>query len=156
MVKHALSLADEVIVVVGSAQESYTLKNPLTAGERIELLRIALSKELSPDDYSRVYIVPVPDIAMNKVWVQYLKMLLPSFDGVVSGNELVLMLFEDMGLVAIKPPFYKPEECNGTRIREKILEGGNWMECIPESIREKLLEIGFPDRVRRLSGIENR
>ncbi|MEM0340036.1 MAG: nicotinamide-nucleotide adenylyltransferase [Acidilobaceae archaeon] len=150
-IRYALSLAEEVIVVVGSAQESHTLRNPLTAGERIELLRSMLSAELKPEDYARIYIVPVPDIAMNKVWVQYLKMLLPSFEGVVSGNELVLMLFEDMGLVAIRPPLYKPEECSGTMIRENILKEGVWDECIPESIRDKLKEIGFAERIRRLS-----
>lgn len=152
LIRHALSIADEVVVVVGSAQESYTLRNPLTAGERIVLLRKMLSSELKPEDYSRVYIVPVADIAMNKVWVQYLKMLLPPFDGVVSGNELVLMLFEDMGLAAVRPPMYKPELCNGTKIREKVLEGDGWLECIPESIREDLARMGFTDRIRRLAG----
>ncbi|MEM0365985.1 MAG: nicotinamide-nucleotide adenylyltransferase [Acidilobaceae archaeon] len=151
-IKYALKLADEVIVVVGSAQESYTLSNPLTAGERVLLLRKVLSHELG-DDYYRVYIVPVMDIQMHKVWVQYLRMLLPPFDGVVSGNELVLMLFEDMGLAALKPPLYKPDVCNGSIIRDLVARGGNWWECVPKVIMNDLENIGFTLRVKRLAGV---
>jgi nicotinamide-nucleotide adenylyltransferase len=151
-IKYALGLADEVIVVVGSAQESYTLSNPLTAGERIFLLRKVLKSVLG-DDYFRVYIVPVPDIQMHKVWVQYLRMLLPPFDGVVSGNDLVLMLFEDAGFVAVRPPMYKPDVCNGTLIRDLVVRGGSWWECVPDVIRGDLERLGFAERLRRLAGV---
>ena len=150
-IRYALDLAEEVVVVVGSAQESYTPSNPLTAGERIVLLRKALKATLG-DDYHRVYIAPVPDIQMHRVWVEYLKMLLPPFEGVVSGNELVLLLFEDAGLTAIRPPMYKPEICNGTIIRDLVIKGGSWWECIPEVIRGDLERV-FVERLRRLAGV---
>jgi nicotinamide-nucleotide adenylyltransferase len=149
-IRYALSLADEVIVIIGSAQDSFSIKNPLTAGERYELLDKLLKNRLGRDYCERVRLVPVPDIAMNKVWVQYLKMLLPPFDGVVSGNQLVLMLFEDMDLVAIKPPLIEREECSGTRIREHILRGEEWEKCVPPEIRDDLRSLGFEHRLRRL------
>jgi nicotinamide-nucleotide adenylyltransferase len=151
-IRYALDLADEVIVVVGSAQESYTLYNPLTAGERIVLLRKALKSVLG-EDYGRVYIVPVPDIQMHRVWVEYLRMLLPQFDGVVSGNDLVLLLFEDAGFTAIRPPMYKPNICNGTIIRDLVIKGGPWWECVPEVIRGDLERV-FVERLRRLAGVK--
>lgn len=154
-IRHALSLAEEVVVAIGSAQESFTLRNPLTAGERIVLLRKAIKAEMS-DEYSRIYIVPVMDIQMHKTWVQYLRMLLPPFDGVVSGNELVLMLFDDFGLAAIRPPMVSQEKCNGTIIRSLIARGEEWRECIPRSILEDLERIGFVERVKRLHGHEAR
>ena len=150
-IKYALSLAREVIVVIGSAQESFTIRNPLTAGERFELLRIMLREELSPSDVMRVLLVPVQDINMNKVWVQYLRMLLPRFEGVVSGNPLVLELFRDMGLAAIKPPMYKPDVCKGSRIRSNAIKGLEWRECIPKSILGELEKLDFEGRLRRLS-----
>jgi nicotinamide-nucleotide adenylyltransferase len=149
-IKHALGLAEEVIVVIGSAQDSFSAKNPLSAGERYVLLDKLLRSRLGEDYCKRVHIVPVPDIAMNKVWVQYLKMLLPPFDGVVSGNQLVLMLFEDMGLAAIRPPLINREECSGTRIREHIMRGESWEHCVPEEIRDDLKRMGFEERLRRL------
>ena len=151
-IRHAMSLSEEVVVVVGSAQESYTVENPLTAGERILLLRKVLARELGEGYCERIYIVPVMDILMHKTWVQYLRMLLPPFDGVVSGNELVLMLFEDMGLAAIRPPMYNRGECSGTHIRRMVLEGGDWTTCIPDYIKADLDKLGFAERIRRLSG----
>ncbi|MCX8196307.1 MAG: nicotinamide-nucleotide adenylyltransferase [Acidilobaceae archaeon] len=148
-IKFALEHAREVIVVIGSAQESFTLRNPLTAGERMLLLKKLILGEMR-ESLERLYLVPVMDIQMHKVWVQYLKMLLPPFDGVVSGNELVLMLFEDMGLAAIRPPMYEPHKCNGTVIRNLIAEGREWQDCVPASIRGELERMGFAERVRRL------
>jgi nicotinamide-nucleotide adenylyltransferase len=154
-IEYALDRADEVLVVIGSAQESFTLRNPLTAGERFEMLDLAFRKQFGESYRNRIVIVPAMDIAMNKVWVQYLRMLLPPFDGVVSGNELVRILFEDMGLVALSPPLYKREICSGTRIRELILENSSaWMECVPEPVREFLDRVGFADRIRRLASGE--
>ena len=40
----ALDKCDELIVGIGSAQESHTLENPYTAGERIEMIRRCLGK----------------------------------------------------------------------------------------------------------------
>ena len=152
LINQALKVSNEVIVVVGSAQESYTIDNPLTAGERIEALFIMLEAEMSKRYRERIIIVPVPDIAMNKVWVRYLAMLLPKFDAVMSGNELVLMLFEDSGYKALRPKFYRRDECSGTIIRRKVIEGGDWRSCVHPSVAEYLDSIGFEERIRRLVG----
>ena len=149
-IRQALELSEEIIIVIGSAQDSFSLKNPLTAGERMSLLDKLLKKRLGNDYCKRIKIVPIPDIAMNKVWVQYLHMLLPPFDGVVSGNQLVLMLFEDMGLAAVKPRLRDRERCSGTRIRERIAKGEEWRECVPPEIVSDLEKLGFEERIRRL------
>jgi len=151
LVKHALSLAEQVVVVIGSAQESHTLRNPLTAGERFELLDKLLRLRLG-EDFARIRIVPVMDINMNKVWVQYLRMLLPRFEGVVTRNPLVAELFVDMGLAVEEQPLYERERCEGTRIRRLAVEGGPWRECVPPEIVEDLESIGFERRLRRLAG----
>lgn len=150
--KFALGMADELIVVIGSAQDSFSLKNPLTAGERLALLRTVLEREIGPDYCRRVYVVPVMDIEMNKVWVQYLRMLLGDFDGVVSGNPLVLQLFRDMGLAAISQPMFNRSECSGTRIRQLVLEGSpRWRDCVPPYLVPELERLGFEERLRQLA-----
>ncbi len=151
-IKYALDLADELVVIIGSAQDSFSIKNPLTAGERLYLLRLVLSKELGDDFCKRVYVVPIMDIEMNKVWVQYLRMLLGDFDGVVSGNPLVLQLFNDMGLAAIRQPMFNRESCSGTKIRQLIIDGSSsWTSCVPEYLVPELERIGFERRLRELS-----
>jgi len=152
-IKYALKLADKIIVIIGSAQESFTARNPLTAGERMELLEKVLSHEVGPGWCERITLVPVLDINMNKVWVQYLIQLLPRFEGVVSGNGLVQELFRDMGLAVVEPPMYRRGECSGSLIRRKILEGDDsWVECVPHYILGDLDKIGFVDRLRRVAG----
>lgn len=152
-IKYALEISRNIIIVVGSAQESYTVKNPLTAGERIFLLEKLLSREIGDDWCRRVSIAPVMDINMNKVWVQYLIQLLPPFEGVVSGNGLVLALFRDMGLAAIKPPMYRRQECSGSVIRGKILKGDRtWVKCVPEYILGDLDRLDFEGRLKSVSG----
>ncbi len=152
-IDYALKLSKEVIVVIGSAQDSFSIENPLTAGERYVLLDKLFRIEFGDEYCKRIKIVPVMDINSNKMWVQYLRMLLPPFNGVVSGNPLVLMLFEDMGLDAIKPPFFRREVCSGTLIRRRvIMRDERWTECVPKEIINDLKAMGFVDRLQRLSG----
>ena len=153
--KYALDRFDKIYIVVGSAQESFTFRNPLTAGERIVMLESALLEEFGSGWCRRIRIYPIMDINMNKVWVQYLKQLLPPFIGVVSGNELVLALFENEGLEAIRPPLYDRSDCSGTVIRRRILEGDpGWRKCVPLSVLRFLDSIGFTHRVVRLVRLE--
>lgn len=152
LIKYALGVADEVIVVIGSAQESHTLRNPLTAGERFVLLETIVMKRF-PAEYAqgKIKIVPVMDINMNKVWVQYLRLLLPEFEGVVTRNPLVEELFHDMGLRVYRQPLLDRERCEGTRIRRLIIEGGDWRDCIPPEILDLLEDFDLEGRLRRLS-----
>ncbi|MEB3860169.1 MAG: adenylyltransferase/cytidyltransferase family protein, partial [Desulfurococcales archaeon] len=69
-IDYALGLSEKVIVVIGSAQESFTLANPLTAGERFEILELAFEEAYGSGWAHRISIVPVLDIQMNKVWVR--------------------------------------------------------------------------------------
>ncbi len=151
-VRYALEHADEVLVIIGSAQDSHSIRNPLTAGERWFLLDKLFRVRFGEEYCKRIKIIPVMDINMNKVWVQYLRLLLPEFDGVVSGNPLVKMLFEDMGLTVLSQPLRNRRECCGTVIRERILRGDeSWKNCVPPEIIDDIVELGFVERLRRLA-----
>ncbi len=151
VIGYALDLAREVLVVIGSAQDSFSIKNPLSAGERFVLLDKLFKARFGNDYCKRIKIIPIMDINMNKVWVKYLEMLLPPFEGVVTRNPLVKELFEDSGYTVIEQPPYRREICEGTTIRERVLKGGNWKECVPAEIIGDLEAIGFVRRLRELS-----
>ncbi len=151
LVSYALSLSKEVIVVIGSAQDSFSLKNPLTAGERMMLLDKLFKARFGDDYCKRIKIVPIMDINMNKVWVKYLEMNLPPFQGVVTRNPLVKMLFKDSGYDVIEQPIFERDKCEGTKIRNLVLKGGEWKDCIPEEILPDLEKIGFSKRLRELA-----
>jgi len=146
--KKLLEREEEIIIVIGSAQDSYSLTNPLTAGERIEIIREVL-KELNALD--RVIIVPVPDIYENMAWPGRVIEYVPRFDRVYSGNELVLMLFERFGIEVIRLEHINRGEYQGKRIRERILKGEPWHHLVPKVVYKKLVEFGFEERIKRLA-----
>jgi len=77
VVKYVLEKVDEIVIVVGSSQESHTYQNPFTAGERIFMIKESLREEgISMD---RVYIIPIPDVLMNSVWVYHVGCIVPLF-----------------------------------------------------------------------------
>jgi len=59
--RHALSIAERVILILGSFHASRSVRNPWNAGEREEIIRAALA-EVPADSYA---IVPIPDSAYN-------------------------------------------------------------------------------------------
>ncbi len=141
---------DEVIVVIGSAQESHTVKNPFTAGERFEMLLCGLREAGLA---SRAYIVPVSDIAMNFVWVRYLELLLPRFDVVVTRNPLVYRLFSEYGYRVVMQPMFDRGELSATRIRELMLSGnGYWRRLVPRCVASYIDSIMGVERLRAVAG----
>lgn len=144
-----LGRAEEVIVVIGSAQRSHEVKNPFTAGERITMLRLALREEGL--DLSRVIMIPVPDIEYNSLWVSYLETLLPEFDAAASRNPLVVRLFKERGYIILAPPFFERRVYSGVKIRRLMLEGGEWEPSLPRSVAEYIKSIRGVERLSIVS-----
>jgi len=148
VIKWALNKVDELIIAIGTAQESHTLQNPFTAGERIVMLKLMLD-DLGID-YSRIYLIPVPDIFMNKVWVRYLEALTPKFHVAITRNPLVAQLFSDAGYEVMFPPPYNRDVYRSTHVRRLIIEGGNWKELLTPSVAKYIEYINGVERLRLL------
>lgn len=147
-IKHILSENDELIIVVGSAQYSHTFDNPFTAGERIEMVKMAL--EEAGIDLKRVFIIPVPDVGSHCIWVSHLKSLTPSFQIVYTNNPLVTQLFKEAGYEVRPINMFRRDELVATRIRKMMLEDGEWRVLVPKSVVQFIEKI---DGVRRLKTI---
>ncbi|MFZ2987316.1 bifunctional nicotinamide-nucleotide adenylyltransferase/Nudix hydroxylase [Ideonella sp.] len=65
LLRRALELSPQCIVVIGSAFQARTPKNPLTWSERAEMIRLALSQ----DERARVQFLPVRDYYDEARWV---------------------------------------------------------------------------------------
>ena len=68
IIKKILTEVDELIIIVGSSQYSHRLDDPFTAGERITMIRLAL--EEIEAEFSRIWIIPVPDVHQHSLWVR--------------------------------------------------------------------------------------
>jgi nicotinamide-nucleotide adenylyltransferase len=151
VIKWSLERVDELIIVIGTAQESHTTANPFTAGERVVMVKEALKD--ADVDFSRVYIIPVPDILMNVVWVKYVAMYVPPFRYGIARNPLVVRLFKESGYEILVPPSYNREIYSSTKIRTMMIVGDEkWRELVPPSVARFIDEIKGVERIREIMG----
>ncbi len=149
VIKQILDEVDEVIIGIGSAQLSHTLKDPFTAGERVMMLTKALTE--NNVHASKYYIIPIQDVACNSIWVAHVKMLTPPFKHVYSGNSLVQQLFNEAGFEVNIPPLYNREIFSGTEVRRRMLEDEDWESLVPRSVSAVINEINGVERIKHLS-----
>ena len=70
-IKFALEKVEELVIVIGSAQISHEMRNPFTAGERIQMIKDSLDAELEID-IKRILMIPVPDVSFHPLWTYQL------------------------------------------------------------------------------------
>jgi len=136
---------DELIIAVGSAQYSHTVRDPFTAGERILMIIRALS-----DHPMTKYVLPIEDIEQNALYVAHIRRLTPPFDLVYSNNPLVLRLFEEANIPVKQLPSIDRKHLWGTKIRELMLQGEEWRLYVPQSVCTVIDEIHGIDRLRKI------
>ncbi len=153
VIKRILEEVDEVVIGIGSAQLSHTLKDPFTAGERVMMLTKALSENGIPA--SKYYIIPVQDVACNSTWVAHIKMLTPPFECIYSGNPLVQRLFIEAGNKVTEPPLFNREIYSGTEVRRRMLTDEDWESLVPGSVVNVIKEIDGVSRIRYISKKES-
>ena len=136
---------EEIIIGIGSAQESHTLKNPFTSGERIMMIKRSLSANF------KGHILPIPDLYNNAVWVSHVVSLVPEFHVVYSRNPLVKRLFKEADFEVREQPLFNKEEYSGTEIRKRIIEGDIWEDLVPKGVLEIIEEIDGVNRLKELA-----
>lgn len=143
-----LKEVDEIIIGIGSAQVSHTFENPFTAGERVMMISKSLANARIRSPY---YIIPIPDIGRNALWVAHVETLTPPFEIVYSGNPLVQRLFREKGYTVKTPPLYNREDYSGTEIRKRMLAGEEWKNFVPKEVVEVIDEIDGISRLKEIA-----
>jgi nicotinamide-nucleotide adenylyltransferase len=155
LAKQILSECDELIIAIGSAQFNFIDKDPFTAGERVTMIDQSLKEAgISPRKF---YTIPIANYENNANWLNYLKMILPEFNIVYSGNDLVKLLIErqDPKIEVKKPMFIKKSGYNGTRIRSLMAKGKAWKKLVPPATAEVINEINGVERVKILARVDS-
>jgi nicotinamide-nucleotide adenylyltransferase len=138
---------NEVIVGIGSAQESHKLVNPFTAGEREEMIHESLAKE----GIFNYYLAPIPDINRYAIWPSHVASFCPRFDRVLSNNPLTKILFEEAGYEVQSCPMYKREFYSGSEIRRRMLAGEEWKELVPQPVARIIKEMKGVERLKNIN-----
>lgn len=136
-----------MIIGIGSAQYSHTLKDPFTAGER----HLMISSTLENENIFQFYLVPIEDVNSNPLWVAHVESLTPKFNKVYTNNPLVRRLFTEKGYEVHSMDLMNRVAWSGTHIREKILNDKNWKKDVPKIVYEIIKEIDGVNRLKDLS-----
>ena len=147
--KDILEKVDELVIVVGSSQYSHTMENPFTTGERVVMIRRALTGEEVGS--SRYWIIPVPDTHIHMIWVAEVIGYTPKFDTVYTNESLTRRLFIENGFKVKPVPFHQREEYCSTEIRERMLSKRSWEELVPETVAQFIKKINGAERLRDLA-----
>ncbi|PSQ01373.1 nicotinamide-nucleotide adenylyltransferase [Halobacteriales archaeon QS_5_70_17] len=146
MVERIADEVDELVLGIGSADQSHTVRNPFTAGERIMMIRKSLV------DYDLVtYAVPIEDLDRNSVWVGHVESMSPRFEVAYSNNPLVIRLFEEAGIEVRTSPMFRREELEGTEVRERIRTDGDWESLVPDAVVGVIHEVDGIGRLRKVA-----
>lgn len=138
---------EAVLVGIGSAQESHTLENPFTAGER----HLMIQKSLDAAGIRNYFVIPLPDVGRNALWVSHVAALVPPFQVFVSNNALPRRLFQEAGYEVRSAPFFERDKFSGTRIRGLMLQNQGWQELVPKQVVEVIEEVHGVERMRDLA-----
>ena len=129
----------ELLICIGSSNKKRTKNNPYNSLERAEMIHNVLS------NYNCKYdIFEIPDINNNDLYVKHLENIVPEFDLVYSGNDLVKMLFENANYPVVIPNLINREAWQGASIRQAIRDGDDWEMDVPAGIANIISEIELP------------
>ncbi|MFC7044919.1 nicotinamide-nucleotide adenylyltransferase [Halobacteriaceae archaeon GCM10025711] len=143
VVRRIAEEVDELVVGIGSADQSHTVKNPFTAGERIMMI----TKSLVDLDLV-TYAVPIEDLNRNSVWVSHVQSMSPAFDVAYSNNPLVIQLFSEAGIEVRQSRMFNRDVLEGTEVRNRMVDGGDWEELVPDAVVDVVEEIDGIDRIQ--------
>ena len=150
MVERIADDVDELVLGIGSADDSHTTRNPFTAGERIMMIR----KSLVEFDLV-TYAVPIEDLERNSVWVSHVQSMSPDFDVAYSNNPLVIQLFREAGIEIRQSPMFNREVLEGSEVRERMITDGDWESLVPEAVTEVIEEMNGIERIQMVSGSDS-
>ncbi len=134
---------DSIIVAIGSAQYGFYPKNPMTGGERADIITTVLKREISKP----FAVIPIDDINCYPKYVAHIESLLPKFDVLYTGNDVISGLFLAAGY-EVKQVEHNTVIC-ATMVRQAIAEGKEWAHLVPKEVYDFLVSNKLDERIRR-------
>ena len=126
----------ELLIGIGSSIEKRTENNPYSSNERSKMIKAVLS------NYECKYkIYEIPDINNHDLYVKHLENIVPAFDVVYSGNNLVKILFENAGYHVNLPKIINREAWQGASIRQAMKVGDDWEMDVPANVAKIISNI---------------
>ncbi|HEY0273044.1 MAG TPA: adenylyltransferase/cytidyltransferase family protein [Chitinophaga sp.] len=141
---------EEVIVVVGVANQSHTLKDFATAGERLEMVQPYLQQTWP----GRYYLAALPysDFSLENFYE--LEYLLPAFHTVYTINTSTITYAQTAGYPVKN--LSRQLDVSGTEVRNCMLHDQPYAHLVPAAVHAYLQSGPLPGRLKQLAEKENR
>jgi bifunctional NMN adenylyltransferase/nudix hydrolase len=150
LIQHSLSLAEKVIIILGSARSASDVKNPFTPAMREEMIRACF-----PEDETRLVFHAVRDYPYNDhVWItevqNVVRETVEDEDNKTQATIALVGFFKDRSSYYLNlfpqwqfEEFYNTKrsylKAHGSEIREQYFSGEpNWKEFLPQQIAAQL------------------
>ncbi len=154
-IKYCLDNVDELVVVIGSCDKSHEFKNPFTAGERIEIIRETVRKEINKDTLQKIILIPVPDVGVHKLWTHNIDLLVPRYNAVFTNDTFTTMLFNERKIETKHPEIINREKLSATEVRYRIANSRNWKELVSAETAKIIEEINGIERIKMIYNISH-
>jgi bifunctional NMN adenylyltransferase/nudix hydrolase len=143
LIKHSLTLAEKVIVILGSARSASDVRNPFTPAMREEIIRACF-----PEDSARLIFRAVRDYPYNDhVWTAEVQNVVSEISDETDGAKIAIIgFFKDRSSYYLNlfpqwnfEEFYVSDKkllnINATMIREKFFtDDADWKEFLPAQV----------------------
>lgn len=148
VVQDTAGWADGIVLGIAAATDSFSLENPFTAGERAEMIDLAMREA----GIGQARTVAIPDIHNHAIWAGYVVSLCPPFDVVVAHNPVTLELFRKEGFEVREVPLFSRSRYSGTRVRRLMAAGDDrWVALVPPAVARYIRDIDGDGRMRRMA-----
>jgi nicotinamide-nucleotide adenylyltransferase len=148
-IRYILKQVDDLVIAVGSAQKSHEVRNPFTAGERIQMIRSTLAHDRAVR-LEDIIIIPVPDADVHLLWTHLLDSQVPKYDVVFTNDQFTTLLFRDRGIKVIQPPLLDRTVFSATNVRSRIINDLDWKQLVSLQTARVILDINGIQRIKAL------
>ena len=143
-IKWIAKRSSRVLVVIGSAQNSFEPKNPFSAAERKQMVKAQLA---AAGLAKKCRVLTLTDVNDNAKWAAHVDRNVPHYDIVYSNNPLVRRLLKAAGKTVRAVPFFKKRKYEGMKIRAIMKAGKKWQDRVPDKVRLVLDKLGWEKRM---------
>ena len=111
------------------------------------LIKRALMDEGLPIE--RIYLIPIPDININPLWIAHLKSYVPYFEKAYTHNVLVQRLMKDAGYKIDETALLERSSFSANHVRDLIRwDNDEWETLVPSGVVKMMKKYKMDERIK--------
>jgi nicotinamide-nucleotide adenylyltransferase len=138
---------EEIIIGIGSSQDSNSSDNPFSEKERIEMI----DRSLECAGIHNYRVVSIPDIHNPPRWVSHVRTIISDFDVVIANNPFTRKLFSEKGYMVKGTAYFEGQRYSGKEIRRCMIHDESWEDLVPDAVVKIIKDIHGVQRIKDIA-----